>query len=314
MSATPAEIASTALEAAANAAWRQWGVLGAPVSAGGAEPEAVIDPEALILLSLALRGHERRLDDVLGWWADAGAPLTSVQRVTTLGRRFPASAREGLGAFARSALESGDKRWSRHAREAAALATRGKRGREPRLTRGPALVLRLRAAFGVGLKADALAVLIALGGTSLTAPALSRTAGYNVAGVRRALLEMAAARVIETAGSARPAGYRADVRGWSGLLGLDSAPGPAGTVRVRWRHFDQVFAFLAAVPAWAGDASSVSPYVAASRARDLFEAHRDAFALNRIEVPDPSGFPGPLYLEAFAAAVDILSRWLGENL
>ena len=314
MSATPAAIASVALEAAANAAWRQWGVLGAPVSARGAEPEAVLDPEALILLSLALREHERRLDDVLAWWADAGAPLTSVQRITTLGRRFPSSAREGIGAFARSALESGDKRWSRHAKEAAPLATRGKRGREPRLTRTPALVLRLRAAFGVGLKADALAVLIAFDGAPLTAPALSRAAGYNAAGVRRALLEMAAAQIVKTAGSARPAGYRVDVGGWTGLLGLDPTPGSAGTVRVRWRYFDQVFAFLAAVPAWAADASAASPYVAASRARDLYEAHRDALALNRIEVPDPSDFPGPLYLEAFAATVEALSRWLGENL
>src|SRR5215207_212301 len=161
MSATPASIASAAREAAADALWRLWAALGAPLAGGGLEPRSVIDPEATLRLSLSIRDYERRLDDVLAWWAEAGAHLTSVQRLTTLARRFPPAAQAGLGAFAAAALAAGDTRWTRQAAGATEpLESRGKRGREPRLTGVPPLVLRLRAAFGVGVRADALAVLI----------------------------------------------------------------------------------------------------------------------------------------------------------
>src|SRR3954452_1039604 len=65
------EIANVARLAAAEAAWRQWGLLGAPVAGAGIGPRSVIDPEALLLLSASVRSSERRLDGVMGRGAGA---------------------------------------------------------------------------------------------------------------------------------------------------------------------------------------------------------------------------------------------------
>ena len=311
MCATPAEIASRASGIAASVAWRQWAALGAPVSSGGDFPHSVIDPEALLLLSCVLRGRERRLDDVLAWWAEAGAALTSVQRAATLRKAFPTSASAGLGAFARAALAAGDGRWrglSSHAEDGeVVLVTRGKRGRDVQLVAAPALMLRLRAAFGVGVKADLLSVLLALDGGEATVRALTLSTGYTAAAVRRAAQEMAAARTVQgTRG--RPAAFYVDARRWVELLdfgpGSDAKP-PA------WRYFAQVFAFLAAVLEWEERTSpDGNMYLAASSARDVFEAHRAAFDLNRIRVPEPSDHRGEAYLNAFSSVVDTLAEWM----
>jgi len=302
-----AEIASAARVAAVDAAWRQWAALGAPVSGSGVAV-SVADPEALLLLSCVLRDGERRLDDVLAWWASAGATLLSVQRVRTMMRQYPASTRNGLAAFAHAAIAAGDARWKLLAGPSPedALFSRGKRAREPRLAVYTALMLRLRAAFGVGVKADAIAVLIAMGGADATVRSLVRATGYTAAAVRRAVKEMEAARVVRST-AVRPAAYRVDAGAWSAFLGTDA--GELGG----WRYFADLFAFLAAVIAW-GEAEGDDGYVSASAARDIFEAHRLAFELSRIPFPKPEDALGARYLDAFAVTVHGLADWLATNL
>ncbi|HKP75197.1 MAG TPA: hypothetical protein VJT67_06605, partial [Longimicrobiaceae bacterium] len=72
MCAAVAEIASAARTAAIDAAWTQWAALGAPVASSATTARSVVDPEALLLLAGAMRPLERRLDDVLAWWAATG--------------------------------------------------------------------------------------------------------------------------------------------------------------------------------------------------------------------------------------------------
>lgn len=306
------EIANLARETAAGAVWRQWGLLGAPVASASPAPGAVIDPEALLILSASIRSTERRLDDVLAWWATAGSTLLSVQRTSTMLRRYPPSTASGLAPFATAAVEAGDGRWSKLARAAsdeAGLADRGKRGGEPRLILPPALMLRLRAGFGVGVKADLLALLLAMGGTDAPVRRLSQASGYTPAAVRRAAVEMEAAGFIrQTRG--RPAAYYADPGRWAMLLGI---PGEAGELP-RWRSFADVFAFLAWACAWGDERRGDSAYLASSAARDVFEANREAFELNRIPAPDPRDHPGADYLQAFYASVRTLCEWMGTNL
>lgn len=299
------EISSAAQATALDAAWRQWAALGAPVSAD-APATSVIDPEALLLLSCALRERERRLDDVLAWWAGAGASLLSVQRVRTMADHYPPPARAGLAAFARAALEAGDGRWKPLAEPSSGneLLSRGKRGREPRLATFPALMPRLRAAFGVGVKADVLAVLIAMGGADATVRALVRATGYTAAAVRRATQEMVAARVARST-SGRPTAYHVDPAVWSSFL----AYGP--DANTGWRHFAELFAFLADVVEW-GDAGD-DGYVGASTARDIFVAHRPAFEANRIPFVEPDDAPGARYLDAFGKTVRALASWLAAT-
>jgi hypothetical protein len=301
-----AEIVNVARATAVDAAWRQWAALRAPVSGVGAT--SVVDPEALLLLSCTLRDDERRLDDILAWWASAGAALLSVQRVRTLARTFPESSRIGLMAFARAATECGDTRWK--SMEAGldndALASRGKRGNEPDLSAYPSLMLRLRAAFSVGVKADVLAVLVAMGGADATVRGLVQATGYTPAAVRRAVQEMQAALVVHST-SNRPATYYIDISAWATFLDLHTIEGSG------WRYFADVFAFLAAVVAW-GEKDADNGYMAASAARDIFEAHRFAFEINRISFPEPNTAPGARYLTAFGEIIPEVDGWLARNL
>lgn len=306
MCAAVAEIASLAREAAAAAAWRQWAALGAPLAVQGVA-HAVIDPEALLLVSGCLRSSERRLDDVLAWWAAAGSGLLSVQRTTTLLRQFP-GAREGLVAFAAEAVKAGDARWARLAKGADAeteLVSRGKQGGEPQLASPPALMLRLRAGFGVGVKADLLAVLLAIEGQTATVRRLAEATGYTVAAVRRAADEMVAATFVRRE-SGRPATYHVDRDRWSVMLGASADSEPT------WRFFAQVFAFLAAVEAWGEEQAGRSPYVASSAARDVMEVHEAVFRLNRIPLPNSPFRPGESYLDAFAENVAAITDWLAS--
>ena len=141
--------------------WRQWGTLGASTASHPAR--GLIDPEALVLASLAFQDEERRLADVLRWWATTGAPLLSVTRIRNLARQFPVSVRDRLGEFAACALGEGrDFRWRPLARPSGRPAGRRRKalGREPKVLAPPALLLRLRLGFGVAVKADLLAVLL----------------------------------------------------------------------------------------------------------------------------------------------------------
>src|SRR5947207_1386611 len=98
-------------EAAAHAAWTQWGAIFS-FPASRRQAHAIVDPEALVLGSLALREHEPRLRGVVQLWARYESRLLSVQRIKNLGSLFPAGVRERLAEFARLAVtEGGDLRW-----------------------------------------------------------------------------------------------------------------------------------------------------------------------------------------------------------
>lgn len=310
MSAGIAKIASLARDAAADAVWRQWASLGAPVVGQGATARSVIDPEALLLLSAFIRPSERRLDDVLAWWAASGSTLLSVQRTTTLLRRFPPAARLGVAAFAVEAAKAGDGRWASMAKaatEETTLASRGKRGAEPRLASHPALMLRLRAGFGVGVKADLLGLLLAANGHADTIRTLSEASSYTPAAVRRAAQEMEAAGIVRRV-KGRPVAYYADPERWAGLLGTSGGEGSA------WRWFAQVFAFLAWTCEWSEEHRESSPYIASTTARDLLEAHRSAFEQNRIAYPSFSGSFGESYVDPLAESVRAVAEWLRIDL
>jgi hypothetical protein len=295
-------------EKAKMAAWRQWRALGATTSS--AKPAgAIIDPEALVLLSLVLAEEEPRLWDLLGWWARVGSPLLSVQRIKNLAGAYPEAVRLKLGQFAHLAhSEGGDYRWKALARSQFARTIRLKKalGQQPTLTEPTALLLRLRAGFGVGIKADVLGFLLGFQGTWATAREITEATSYTSQAVRRALEDMAAARFLEVTRQT-PAKYRVDPRGWMELLGIRGAP-PV------WRDWQPVFAFTGDLSEWAeGDASlKASPYLISSRARDLFERHQSAFRRNRIAVPDPRDYPGEKYLGAFEETLHALGEWMQE--
>jgi len=289
--------------------WRQWGTVGASTASDPAR--SLVDPEALVLMSLAMQDDERRLRDVLRWWAETGAPLLNVTRIRTLAKRFPDVVRGCLGDFAYSALHDGrDFRWRPLIRPVGATATRrGKTvGTAPRFTPPPALPLRLRLAFGVTVKADLLTILLGTTGAWLTVKVLAESLGYTAQSVRRAADDLVMARLIQATGKT-PIGYRVDPGPWVEFLGT--------TAKIpRWHNWVPVFAFVAALAAWIhteADSASATDYVLSSRARDVVVGYEDAFARNRLPIPHPEDFPGETYLPAFLDTLAGLGKWLDES-
>jgi hypothetical protein len=284
-------------EAAARAAWTQWGAIF--TSAGGRRTAAsIVDPEALLLGSLALSGHEPRLWRVARLWARYGARLLSVQRAKNIGRRFPPSVGERLAEFARVAVaDGGDIRWRSLAGDAQSESTSR---REPQANRvlegGSALMLRLRLGFGVGIKADVVAHLVGLAGGGATVLQIAEATQYYSRAVRRAAEELAAAGFIE-ARSTAPASYRADLYRWAELLAITADEPPA------WRPWVSVYAFVAALDVWASRPAPQSAFVLASEARDLAAEHAPALEAAGVRLSALGKHRGEAYVEPFGKAL-----------
>jgi hypothetical protein len=296
-------------------AWAQWSALtSAAAPREGRRPRAMVDPEALVLLSLGLRDRERRLDDLVFGLARRNSALLSVQRITSLAETFPQSVREGLGEFA---AEAGDRRWRAHAGPAPdhRPPSPTKAFGAVRLTQGPALLLRLRAGFGVGAKADLLAFLLGLRGAPAPVSLMAAATAYSGRAMRTAAEEMAQAGFIERLDTA-PVSYAADHTAWASVLRLFRLSASRTPEVPPWRYWSVVFAFLADVDAWARDAEEHgwSPYVASSRARDLAADHARHLRVTGLRLPDPSAAGGAAYLEDLAAEMDQVHAWCIKNL
>lgn len=303
-------------EIGARAAWAQWSALGAGTLHEGGSASAIIDPEALLLLSLHLIPEERRLRDLARWWAEVGSGLLSVQRTKTLAKDFPADVQERLHEFSRWATRAGDKRWKRYASEGTKNdSERDRKGPEDPQLRSPAsLLLRLRAGFGVSAKADVLAFLLGIEGQTATTRKATEATGYSRATISGALEDLTRADFIEKSGG-RPAEYRAPVRSWMALFHRsETAEQTRETGVPKWRYWAQLFAFLARARKWAHEAESLSKYMASTRARDLFEEFGGAFDANRIQVPSPPGHQGAEYLEGFQNAIKRIVQWVPTHL
>lgn len=332
MFALKENIARHAASCAVDLCWRQWRSLTAAGIPIGARPvTSILDPEALVLLSLTVRQHERRLDDQLLWWAAAGSSLLGVQRTRTMLADFPERTGKELARFAAMAVEAGDHRWKVLV-DGAKHTPSGREGKGPRelqLLEPSTLMLRLRAGFGVGAKADLLAFLIGIASSEsertawATAEVIAKAISYSVASTRRAATEMALARLVESSAD-RPAQYSVDAPAWAHVLqlrdpfqpptGADNRTTPAFDIPP-WRFWTQMSAFLAACVELGEDAhmARAAPVVQSSHLRDLAERFRRPLAWNGIEWLDPKLYPGERYLEAFASTLDRVVAWVVER-
>jgi hypothetical protein len=293
-------------EAAIESVWVQWRSLGSHITAKG-QARWIVDPEALVLISLALRDYERRLWDVLASWAKTGSRLLSVQRMKNLQSRYPSQTNERLAEFARIAFEEGgDHRWRKLAGAEPGPQARDQRlsSPRPRSWHAAALMVRLRLGIGVGLPADILTFLLSLRGGWASVRLIAEATDYSVYGIRRTAEKMAAAQLIEST-TEKPLEYRADTKAWKPALGLVQDVPP-------WRFWYQTYAFVADL-VWRDqerELEAPSAYLLSSRLRDLTEKHQDALRLNRIRSPEPSQFIGDEYLVAFEEIAECLARWM----
>ncbi len=314
------EIRSAVVHAGLKVCWAQWSALGshaAPVRTR--RPISIVDPEALILLSLGLETEERRLSDMLVWWSSVGSRLTSVQRIRTLAKDFPEDVQQSVGRYASLAAAAGDRRWKRLAAEQTPPSRdRGLKGPGVlNLSEASTLMLRLRAAFGVGSKADALAFLLGIGGSWVSVSMISEATGYSGTAIRTAARDMALGRLIRETED-HPALYSVPAKPWAELLEIrpHGSPHRDDLAMPTWRFWSDTFGFLLSVADWAERAieSEGALEVVASRARDIVLDHAHAFDFNRIQVPDPRRYRGPEFLLGLRDTVRVVSDWLEEEI
>lgn len=306
---TASERVEKVAQSVIDALWIQWAGLGASIEAENS-PRSVVDPEALLITSMLMRGRERRLWDSVVSFARDGSNLLSVQRVKNLIGRFPDSARSLVADFATLAWSQGsDFRWKTLESGRAPAESRDHElwRAYPARWSSSALLLRLRLAFGVGIAADLLGYLLSLRGDWATAMDIALAVDYSVRPVRRSADNLAAAKMIATSRH-QPTEYRVDANRWAFFLEVEDKL-PA------WRYWSRLYLFIAHVLAAAGDGEwgGLSTYVLSSRVSDLVEEHEQALRFNRLNVPVLRGASPEQALAESDELLDKLARWLMES-
>jgi len=319
MSSTLASTASLLAKAATEIAWQQWGALGAQTSDARPAHQAVLDPEALLLVSLVLLEHERRLADVIVSWVSLNSSLLSVQRVKNLGRAFPPPVQQILSAVAATAIQDGkDMRWTSLATSPTTplAARRGKtRATIPAFLTTATLMLQLRQGMGVGVKSDLFAFLLTSNANArnwASTAAMVRALGYTSAAVRRNADDLAAARFIrrmETvdADSSAARLYMAEPANWAPALHL-------GILQPGWRYWLERFAFIADVLDTSHKLAQTqaTEFATGVACRTLIEKHRTA--LTRDTGVKPGLFDDSIdWTAALHSASEQLVEWMRNN-
>lgn len=294
--------------AAVEAAWIQWQALGAQ-SAADRLPSAIVDPEALILVSLWLADKEPRFRDFLIGFAERGSRIVSVQRLKRALQIYPSDAEARVAGFASVVVSFGkDPRWKRLAGHAPGVSGRpGKVGPLAMRMGDPgSLLLRLRTAFGVDVRTDTLTYLIGRRQAWADVKEISEALLYAKYSVRTGCEALADARLIASR-SGRPVRYCAERRRWFALLDLADAP--------PWYPWIAVYGFMLRLDAWLREShlSKASASLAASLAREFMSEHGAILADLQLDLPDERDYLGEGYLAVFEQAVNALADWLKMN-
>ncbi len=99
MSDSLSEFKSTVLERLLGLLWRQWSSLGVSGYSHSGENK-VVDPEALLLLTLTVARHDPRLFDEVLDWLDLNGAFLNVQRLQNLLKQYDFQAKAELSAAA----------------------------------------------------------------------------------------------------------------------------------------------------------------------------------------------------------------------
>lgn len=255
--------------------WRQWRAIGG--AAAGADARLVVDAEVLLLASLVMRRYEPRLESTMADWLESGSMLISTQRLKNLAKRFPSTPDDSLRWVAGVSFHRGrDHRWRRMTEEGevgtnAPVGGRSHRPKSagPTLRTPPAFLLRVRTAFGHGIKPDLLAV---LHGTDFAEDVNSfvATLGYQRNPVHLAVKDLVASGVVRSVPIPAGTGFA-----------LDRALFPDAEV-APWGWWHEILGFLIAVIELGIPSPGASAYARAVMLRRVVEPHLGALAHARL--------------------------------
>ncbi len=299
-------------------AWEEWAQMGVLATPHRRSPWAQ-DPEALIVFTLEVARADARLFDELMDWLLVNESLLSVRRLRAmcidetdralvaaalgwlarrrprarLGKREPTAAVTTLRPLFRSEgpVSKADEDF------AAAGWTRpplvpSHKSSPPDSIAPINLAFRLRQILGVGIRAEAVRVLLTTDAPCVNAQTLARSTGYAKRNVHEALVGLSNAGVVSAFTVNGEQRYKADRPAWAALLGGSPDELPPG------RDWPQLLGALRRILRWSSqlELATMSDYLIASSDRDLLEAIRPDLAFAGIPV-DLSRSPENTLLE-----------------
>ncbi len=233
------EFKKTILESLLDLLWRQWSAIGVS-GYGSSEESKVVDPEALLLLTLTVARYDARLFDEVMDWLEVNGDFLNVQRLQNLVNQFNFQAKAELSAVAEllgqksSVALKWKKLATKYSQDNESSLFYMKDGRpmptpddydeifhrhgllrppgkkrslsQPFPREGmPTLLLRLRALLGVNIRCE---ILCLLGSVDEIHPSLiARLIGQNPRSTQNVLAEMVRSGVVQVRTSAREKRY-----------------------------------------------------------------------------------------------------------
>lgn len=298
--------------------WDEWGQMGILAASSGQSPWAV-DPEALLLLSFEVGREEPRLfDEVLDWML-VNERLLSVQRLRNLARDKSDRAlveavlgwlgqkrkRPRLGAKPGAPEVDEPQSFFRSSRLAVddpdpAFLAQGflkprsepsGKSQSPDIRLPINFAFRLRLLLGIGVRAEAMRVLLTTQAPWVDVQTLAFSTGYTKRNVQEGVAALSAAGVLTGLEVGNEQRFEAQRESWTRFLGLDRLP----------QHVDwpQLFAAYRNVLRWLANPANqnLSDYMLASEARSLVEEIAPDLRFAGIAI-DPGGqSTEPAYLE-----------------
>jgi hypothetical protein len=186
---------STFLEHARGLAWGAWAELGVPGWVRS-HKEWVIDPEPLIIFTAWLGDEDARLRDEATDWCIANWRHVSKARLKNLLRDEPAEVEDAFGELSATVSKHAGIEWP--ARTSPRRHTVGGRTSLPTLERPSLGWLRMRAVFGLGVRAEILRVFLLPEVGRASVGRLMALTGYGKRTVAEECEELADAGVLAT--------------------------------------------------------------------------------------------------------------------
>jgi hypothetical protein len=314
-------------------AWRQWAQAGVAANISGLDRWA-IDPEALILFTIAVAKRDPRLfDEVLDWMA-VNRQLMSMQRLRNLSRRFPVDPglvgavmiwvedqtlstvrepgpardhrREMRPVFDRDVLSfigEPDPVFAEHGYLRPSVArSRKSRDPDPKILANFAFLLRHL--FGPGSRSEVVRVLLTFADGPLDAARISDESGFAKRNVNGTLTSLVNSRTVKARRSRNERVFTAYRNKWAELLEV----GPSADfmpVFVSWVHLLPAFV---EVVQWLDRMTEAeySEYMISSSARDLMERITRDLEVAGLDVGSRTPSHGAAYLSSFVDTVDAL--------
>ncbi|MGH3069676.1 MAG: hypothetical protein ACRDOL_19755 [Streptosporangiaceae bacterium] len=320
-------------------AWRQWAQMGVSAIVVGFDRWA-IDPEAMVLFTIAVARRDPRLFDEIVDWIARNRHLLSMQRLRNLTSRFPVDARlvdavmvsaeesvpshrlksqvtgqlpEDVPVFTSDVLGfvgEPDPIFAEYGYIRPKVIRSGK-SREPDIKIPANFAFQLRHLFGPSSRSEVMRILLTFRDGPLDAARVSDEVGFAKRNINDTLVSLAASRAVKARWSRNERHFVAYRDKWVALLEVGPSAEHIPSF-VSWVH---LLPAALEIIAWldAEAESNDSEYLVSSRARELMEHVSHHLMMAGLDVSPERPAHGVAYLSTFADIVESLLAMIGAE-